>query len=190
MYLYSILNERIECKINIKDEHFLSSKIDKYGIFIETRSFKTQRKVYRIEFNQIEYLPPYTCITTYPTIEPTLWKESKIPYLDELNINVEYDSYSSFDGTKIPMTILQKDKVNNDGRKKPCLVYAYGGFGDCLLPRFDLYFLLFVELFNGVVGSYAFIVDYLFNLNGNSSFSLPKCSSTFVVVVNLVMHGH
>ena len=78
--------------------------------------------------------------------------ESAIPNLDALEIAVKHDSYFSSDGTEIPITIIQKKY--NDGYKKPCLVYAYGGYGDCLLPRFDLYFLLFVELFNGVVGSY------------------------------------
>ncbi|XP_055307556.1 prolyl endopeptidase-like [Sitodiplosis mosellana] len=147
MYLYSSQSERIEYKIDLKNEQVVSSSIDKYGVFFETRSFKTPRKVYRIEFNQLLYREPY--VTTYSTIEPVLWKESKIPNLDELKITVQYDTYRSFDGTEVPMTIIQKKQ--SDCYRKPCLVYAYGGFGDCLLPRFDLYFLLFVELFNGVV---------------------------------------
>ncbi|XP_055307555.1 uncharacterized protein LOC129571737 [Sitodiplosis mosellana] len=147
MYIYSISDQCIEYKIDFKDEQVVSSKIDKFGVFFETRSFKTPRKVYRIEFNQLLYRERYE--TTYSTIEPVLWKESRIPNLDELEITVQYDTYFSFDGTEIPMTIIQKKQ--NDCYRKPCLVYAYGGFGDCLLPRFDLYFLLFVELFNGVV---------------------------------------
>lgn len=150
MYLYSSLTERIEYKIDLIDEQVLSSKIDKYGVFFETRSFKMPRKVYRFEFNQLIYREPN--LTTYSTIEPVLWKISNIPNLDGLEIEVQHDSYCSFDGTEVPLTIIQKK--GSDGYKKPCLVYAYGGYGDCLLPRFDLYFLLFVELFNGVVGLY------------------------------------
>lgn len=151
MYLYSCQTERIEYKVDLKDEQVVSSKADRYGVFFETRSFKAPRKIYRIEFNQLIYRQPILT-TTYSEIEPVLWKESAIPNLDELEITVEHDSFYSADGTEVPMTIIQKK--SNANYDKPCLVYAYGGYGDCLLPRFDLYFLLFVELFNGVVGSY------------------------------------
>lgn len=103
-----------------------------------------------MEFNQLEDVKPH--IMTYSKIAPVLWKESEIRYLSGLGITVQYDSYSSFDKIQVPLTIIRKN--GNDGSKKPCLVYAIGGFGDCLLKRFDLYFLLFVEFFNGVVGSY------------------------------------
>lgn len=151
MYLYSCQTERIEYKVDLKDEQIVSSKADRYGVFFETRSFKTPRKIYRIEFNQLIYRQPILT-TAYSEIEPALWKESAIPNLDELEIIVEHDSFYSLDGTEVPMTIIQKK--SNSVYEKPCLVYAYGGYGDCLLPRFDLYFLLFVELFNGIVGSY------------------------------------
>lgn len=151
MYLYSLISQRIEYKIDLKNEKFLSSRIDKYGVFFETISFKSPRKVYRIDFNQLEYRRPH--MMTYSTIQPILWKESKIPNIDELEIDVQYDWFYSFDGTEVPMTIIHKKNTNDDD-KKPTLVYAYGGYGDSLLPRFDLYFLLFVELFNGVVGLY------------------------------------
>ena len=156
VYLYSITHQRIEYKIDFKDEQVVSSKIDKFGVFFETRSFKTPRKVYRIEFNQLGYRQLHEM--DYSMIEPVLWKESKIPNLDELDITVKYDTYLSFDGTEVPMTIIQKKQ--SDDYRKPCLVYAYGGFGECLLPRFDLFFLLFVELFNGVVGLYTGSIDW------------------------------
>lgn len=137
------------------DEQFVSSKVDKYGAFFETRSFKIQRKVYRIDLHQLAYQASTPCEflprkSTYSTLKPILWKESNIPNLDEIDIKVQYDSYRSFDGIEVPMTIIQK-RDNNDPNK-PCLCYAYGGYGDSILPRFDLYFLLFIELFNGVVG--------------------------------------
>lgn len=151
MYLYSLISQCIEYKIDLKDEKFVSSRVDKYGVFFETSSFKSPRKVYRIDANQLEYRRPH--MTTYTTIKPVLWKESKIPNIDEMDIEVQRDWFYSFDGTEVPLTIIQK--TGNSDHKKPCLVTAYGGYGDCLLPRFDLYLLLFVELFNGVVGSYA-----------------------------------
>lgn len=172
IYLYSLINQRIEYKIELIDEQFISSKFDKFGFFFETRSFKIQRKVYRIDLNQLvegeakaaNYYHillhhqnhnwaknPYI---SYSTLKPFLWKESNIPNLDEIEIKVRYDSYSSFDGIEVPMTIIQKKKDDNDDRKRPCLVYAYGGYGDSILPRFDLYFLLFIELFDAIVGLY------------------------------------
>lgn len=151
MYIYSTQTGRIEYKIDLKDEQVVSSRVDKFGVFFETRSFETPRKLYRIEFNQLAYSDPYeaSCLT----IQPILWNEIKIQNLNGLDLKVQYDSYRSFDGVEVSMTIIQQN--GNDACKKPCLVYAYGGFGDCLLPRFDLYFLLFIELFNAVVGSYA-----------------------------------
>lgn len=119
MYLYSLITHRIEYKIDIKDEQVVTSNIDKYGVFFETRSFKVTRKVYRIDFNQLVYRRPH--MKTFSTIKPTLWKESKIPNLDELEIKIEYDWYYSFDGTEVPITKLRKSSDDND-HKRPCLV--------------------------------------------------------------------
>lgn len=148
IYIFSLFNQRIEYKIDFGDEQFVSTKTDKFGVFFETRSLQTPRKVYRMEFNQFIYRQPNA--TTYSMIVPILWKESKIKNLDALQITVQYDSFDSSDGTKIPFTIIQKTNQNNDF-KKPCLVYVSGpgGFGDGLLPKFNLDF---VELFNGIAG--------------------------------------
>lgn len=146
------MNERVDYKIDLKDEQVVSSKADRYGVFFETRSFKAPRKVYRMELNQLLHLQKHPTNSPYANIEPVLWKETIIPNFNELEITIQHDSYYSFDKTEVPITIIQKK--GTDDSKKPCLVYAYGGHGDCLLPRFDLYFLLFVELFNGVVGSF------------------------------------
>lgn len=116
--MYSSHTERIEYKIDLRDEQVVSSKIDRYGVFFETRSFKMPRKVYRIEFNQLIYREPN--LTTYSMIEPVLWKESKVLNFDGLEIAVQYDSYRSFDGIEVPMTIIQKKC--DDGYRKPCLV--------------------------------------------------------------------
>lgn len=153
------------------DEQFISSKFDKFGFFFETRSFKIQRKVYRIDLSQLvseeakkanyyHILHHQNHLCAVSSIRPILWKESNIPNLDEIEIKVQYDSYRSFDGIEVPMTIIKKMKDANDDRKRPCLVYAYGGYGDSILPRFDLYFLLFIELFDAIVGLY--IVHDLF----------------------------
>lgn len=143
MYIYSLSNQRIEYKVDLTDEKIISSKVDKYGVFFETQSFTMPRKVYRIEINQLVYHQPHKM--TYSVIEPILWKASKIQNFDEMQIKIQYKSYRSFDETEVPMTIIQK--IGKYAPKKPCLVYA-----DSILQKFDLFFLLFIELFNGVVG--------------------------------------
>ncbi|XP_031634997.1 prolyl endopeptidase-like [Contarinia nasturtii] len=167
IYVYSLISNLIEYKIELIDEQFVSSKVDKFGFFFETRSFKTQRKVYRIDLSQLVYrdakLANYYHIfndrnqfraesphKSYSTLKPLLWKESNIPNLDGIEIDVQHDSFKSFDNTEVPMTIIKK-KGGNDDKKRPCLCYAYGGYGDSILPRFDLYFLLFIELFDAIV---------------------------------------
>lgn len=145
MYLYSLSNQCIEYKVDLTDEKIISSKVDKYGVFFETQSFTVPSKVYRIEINQLVYHQPHEM--TYSIIEPILWKESKIQNFEEVQIKIQYKSYRSNDGSKVPMTMIQKS--GKYAPKKPCLVYA-----DSILPKFDIFFLLFIELFDGVVGSY------------------------------------
>lgn len=153
MYLYSS-NHRIEYKIDFQNERFISMKIDPVGFFFETQSFNTPRKVYRIDFDQLVYnRHSYAPISI---VKPMLWKETRIPNLNA-RLTVNHDSFHSFDQIKVPMTIIQKENGSDDACKKPCLVFAYGGYGIPILPLFKLFFLLFIELFNGVVGSYTHV---------------------------------
>lgn len=151
MYLYSLVDHRIKYKIDMEDEQFLSMKIDQLGFFFETQSFKTPRKTYRIDFDQRVFRR--VCIESMGCISvtPMLWNVSKIPNINVDKFQIQHDSFYSFDKTKVPMTIIQK-APHNSARKKPCLVFAYGGYGIPMLPIFKLFFLLFIELFNGIVG--------------------------------------
>lgn len=148
MYLYSS-NTRTEYKIDLEEERFLSMKIDAFGFFIETQSFKTPRKVYRMDFEQ--FMQNRHSFSTTSVIKPFLWKETQVPRLNHMKFKISHDSFHSFDNVEIPMTIIQKNNSDEDF-KKPCLVFAYGGYGIPILPLFKLFFLLFIELFNGVVG--------------------------------------
>lgn len=150
IYLYSMTKHRIEFKIDLENEKFLAINFDGHGFFLETQSFKTPRKVYRIDFDQLKLRAPFVA---FSIIKPLLWKESKLPNLN-VKIKVLRDSFHSFDKTKVPITIIHKSNHANDTSKMPCLVFAYGGYGIPMLPLFKLFFLLFIELFNGVVGSY------------------------------------
>lgn len=150
LYLFSLATRCLEYRVELKNERFTSINVDKVGFFLETQSYKIPRKVYRIDFNQLQFRPPYG--KPYSIVRPALWKESNIANSSRIKLQTKQDSFISFDGTRVPMTIIQS---NNEGSaKKPCLVSAYGGFGDPMLPIFKLFFLLFMELFNGVVGTY------------------------------------
>lgn len=146
--MYFINKRKIDYKIQLENEKFLSMSIDKIGFFFETQSFKVPRSIYRLYFYQLEYRTPTA--NDFSIVKPIHWKESWIPNCTDIELDVQRDSYISFDGVKVPMTIIQKKRGANF--KKPCLVFAYGGFGCPMLPLFKLLFLLFMELFNGVVG--------------------------------------
>lgn len=144
------MNNRIEYKIALEDERFLSMKIDGCGFFFETQSFKTPRKVYRVDYTQLVF--NRLSFAPISIVQPMLWKQTTLPNLSAPKYKVLHDSFRSFDQIKVPMTIILKD--NGDVGNKPCLVFAYGGYGIPILPLFKLFFLLFIELFNGVVGAY------------------------------------
>lgn len=157
MYIYSLTNHRIEHKIDFEDEQFISMKIDPHGFFYETQSFKTPRRIYRVEFDQLAFQR----LSFAPTslIKPMLWQETKVPNINVTRFKTQYDSFASFDGKKVPLTIIQKSN-GNAASKKPCLVFSYGGYGIPMLPFFKLFHLLFIELFNGIVGSYKHKFQY------------------------------
>lgn len=152
-------------------------KIDRYGFFIETQSFKTARKVYRVDFDQRIFRRLSFEPTT--TVYPVLWKESQIPNLDVRKFKVLHDSFLSYDKTKVPITMIQRS-TDVVGFKKPCLVFAYGGYGIPMLPMFKLFFLLFIELFNGVVGEYLEFDC----VNFQTEFFFEKCQTEFLAVKN------
>ena len=52
--------------------------------------------------------------------------------------------YRAKDGTRIPMTLAYKKGIRLDG-SNPTLLYAYGGFGNSMLPRFDATRMVWLE---------------------------------------------
>lgn len=139
----------IEFQINVKDEKFLSARSDDYGFYFETMSYESPQKIYKIDFVQLLNRPKYQNV--YTKLNPILKRVSKIPNLSDVKFSIQHDSFYSFDGSNVPLTVIQK---NNNDPNKPCLVFAYGGYGIPMLPLFKLFYLLFIELFNGIVGMY------------------------------------
>lgn len=129
----------------------MSTRIDEFGFYFETQSYDTPQRIYKIDFVQLLNRPKYKNV--YSMLNPILKRESKVPNLSGVKFRIQHDSFYSFDGSNIPMTVIQKD---NDDPKKPCLVFAYGGYGIPMLPLFKLFYLLFIEVFNGIVGMYSY----------------------------------
>ncbi|KFD70300.1 hypothetical protein M514_09568 [Trichuris suis] len=65
---------------------------------------------------------------------------------------VTHQVCTSFDGTEIPLTIIESSKAaSNDTRQTaPAILYGYGGFGISMLPNFNTLRLAFVKGFEGV----------------------------------------
>lgn len=137
----------IEFRIDIKDEQFLTTKCDAYGFYFETMSYESLSKIYKIDFVQLVNRPKIQNV--YTTLKPMLKRMSTVPNLSAVDFSIQHDSFYSFDGSNVPLTVIQKK--NNDPNK-PCLVFSYGGFNVPMLPQFKLIYLLFIELFNAIVG--------------------------------------
>lgn len=84
-----------------------------------------------------------------------MYREIKLK-LDGFNSNdykIEQKFYSSKDGTKVPMFIIQKNKTKDTKTDEPlpCLLYGYGGFNLSLQPTFSITGLMFIDTFDGVL---------------------------------------
>lgn len=110
-------------------------------IFYQIESFLTPGNIYKYDFS-------------VPDIEASLFREENINLddFDKKNFLVEQVLYPSLDGTNIPMYIVQKKSAKKG--TKPCLLYGYGGFAAPVLPAFSFSQFFFMNVFNGVVGSY------------------------------------
>ena len=69
------------------------------------------------------------------TGEQTLWYRDPAPF-DSDQFETEQVWYPSKDGTKIPMFLVHKKKLEPDG-KTPTILYGYGGFNVSITPSFN-----------------------------------------------------
>ncbi len=67
-------------------------------------------------------------------IQPGLWLTPKVEGLT--NVEVEETYAPSYDGTKIPLTIIKPKGIKKDGSHK-VIVYGYGNYGTVEPPLFD-----------------------------------------------------
>ncbi len=112
------------------------------GVYLHTvgTSLDKDKLVYRRpwegQFMAAAFLRPQS-VYAYDTTEKTLTVIEAVetpPELDSYEVARVF--YDSFDGTRIPMTILRPAATPRDGRSRT-LLYGYGGWGISLLPRFN-----------------------------------------------------
>ncbi|PHI18000.1 hypothetical protein CEQ90_20230 [Lewinellaceae bacterium SD302] len=87
------------------------------------------------------------------TFESNLVGKTKVTYNIE-DYEILYEEYTSFDNTKVPITIIKrKDTELVD--QNPTILKTYGGFGSVYVPRYDPGLMYFLD--NGGVFAYAHV---------------------------------
>jgi prolyl oligopeptidase len=122
-----------------------AGKWDRDEIFYGFESFTVAPSIYRYD------------VTKGTT---TLWAKVDAPSIDPSGYQVEQEWYQSKDGTRVPMFVVHKKGLKNDGHN-PTLLTGYGGFNVSLTPEFDSEIYLWLE--HGGVYAVA-------NLRGGSEF--------------------
>jgi len=96
--------------------------------FITFSSFTYPNEIYHYDFEKEKI---------------SLFKRSQIDFKVE-NFETEQIFFTSKDGTKVPMFIVHKKNVPLD-KKRPVLLYGYGGFNNNLTPFFNYSLIPFLE---------------------------------------------
>ncbi|XP_035705894.1 prolyl endopeptidase [Folsomia candida] len=115
---------------------------DKYGrrsdkeFYFKLESYVNPGTIYKVEFGITE-------------IKLQVYKTTDFKTLDLDTFKMSMFSYSSNDGTNIPMFLVHKKNMPRDSNR-PCLLTAYGGYGYSRLPAFNIPYLFFAQHF-GVV---------------------------------------
>jgi prolyl oligopeptidase len=85
-------------------------------------------------FSSFTY-PPTTFKYDIATGTSTVYRKTKVPF-DPDRFETRQVFYTSKDGTRVPMFIVQKKGLKLDGQR-PTLLYAYGGFNISTGPGFN-----------------------------------------------------
>jgi prolyl oligopeptidase len=129
----------------IGDVFSASGRYDRNEIFFGFQSFTVPPSVYRVDLTDMK---------------SALWAKVDAPSIDPSAYDVQQVWYTSKDGTKVPMFVVNKKGIEKNG-KNPTLLTGYGGFNISLKPTFNRSMYLWME--HG--GIYA-----VANLRGGSEF--------------------
>ena len=107
----------------------VSGRYDRNEIFFGFQSFTVPPSVYRIDLTGVQ---------------STLWAKVDAPSIDSSQYDVQQVWYTSKDGTKIPMFVVNKKGIEKNG-KNPTLLTGYGGFNISSTPAFSRSTYLWME---------------------------------------------
>jgi prolyl oligopeptidase len=107
----------------------VSGRYDRNEIFFGFQSFTVPPSVYRIDLTGVQ---------------STLWAKVDAPSIDSSQYDVQQVWYTSKDGTKIPMFVVSKKGIEQNG-KNPTLLTGYGGFNISSTPAFSRSTYLWME---------------------------------------------
>jgi prolyl oligopeptidase len=105
-------------------------------IFYKFVSFLTPGAIYHVNLKE-------------ETLEPKVFREIIVFGFDSSAYETKQIFYSSKDGTEVPMFIVHKKGLVQDG-SHPTLMYGYGGFNISLSPYFSVSRVIFMQHFGGV----------------------------------------
>ncbi|XP_050306640.1 prolyl endopeptidase isoform X2 [Anthonomus grandis grandis] len=123
-------------KLDVGTVMSVSGKKNHKEMFYSFASFLTPNSIYRVTFDGDK-------------INEEKFHETQVGDLDTSIYETKQVFYKSKDGTTIPMFLVSKKGVKQDGTN-PCLLYGYGGFNISLMPSFSVSRLIFVNNFNGI----------------------------------------
>jgi len=115
-----------------------SGKRDRHEFFFRFTSFLTPGIIYRVE-----------APADAPLADPTVLRQIELADFDASQFETRQIFYESKDGARIPMFIVKKKDLVEDGNN-PCWMYGYGGFNVGIQPNFSVTRIAFMRHFNGI----------------------------------------
>nr|CAH7739619.1 unnamed protein product [Callosobruchus chinensis] len=123
-------------KVDVGTISAISGKYYHKQMFYSFSSFLTPNTIHQVDFKE-------------GRIIDTVFHETKVGDFNPSSFEIKQVFYKSKDDTDIPMFIIHKKGLVQDGQK-PCLLYGYGGFNISLTPAFSVSRLVFIRNFDGV----------------------------------------
>ncbi len=111
-----------------------SGRYDRNEIFFGFQSFTVPPSIYRADLAKVDL----------SDLKSALWAKVDAPSIDPSAYDVQQVWYTSKDGTKVPMFVVNKKGIEKNG-KNPTLLTGYGGFNVSLTPAFSRSMFLWME---------------------------------------------
>ncbi len=109
-------------------------RYDRNEVFFGFQSFTVPPSIYRADLTKVDL----------SDLKSALWAKVDAPSIDPSAYDVQQVWYTSKDGTKVPMFVVNKKGIAKNG-KNPTLLTGYGGFNVSLTPTFSRSMFLWME---------------------------------------------